>query len=53
MQELEIEKEKMEEIMQQQQRIKQSEQEKKIKRLCNMIQQEQKTQAKKQGQGDR
>ena len=29
----------------------QSEQEKKIKRLCNMIQQEQKTQAKKQGQG--
>lgn len=51
MQELEIEKEKMEEIMQQQQRIKQSEQENKIKRLCNMIQQEQKTQAKKQGQG--
>lgn len=41
----------MEEIMQQQQRIKQSEQENKIKRLCNMIQQEQKTQAKKQGQG--
>ncbi|XP_074631664.1 uncharacterized protein LOC141890165 isoform X2 [Acropora palmata] len=36
MQELEIEKEKMEEMLQQQ-RIQQSEQEGKIKRLCNMI----------------